>query len=822
MLILSHSHTTSSASHLRPDYPIAVPETRLPLKNYQAVRKTRTAGSSSSYSSIMPSTSDLSLHRNSGISTGDALSGSMTSNSNPNSRPHSPTKNFDFPSGSRPHSPIKNFDFPTRPITPPTPPDSPVINDQKFLHSPVPITKKSPPSCCAESLQDEYLQFIEPGPVCPPKYETLPPGGCPKFPVLAPLSFPLDETLPSYTPSIYKIGIVSRKIEWLTPYEASPSRSWKHLIMELNSTQLNFYTIPTTLENHLLSFKPTALSNERNFNNEEELEIRNFKSFLTSDDDLQFLKYCQRLGLLNSSANIDGSGSSANGVDSELYNAISNNNNFIPLTSRDQKLLKSSKHKKLIRSYSLQYTRLGLATDYKKRANVLRLRIESEQILLNFSTTRDLIEWNTAINIGKDVSLDINEREFPRYRTVPRRRRSNRTYPADDSVFYQNSLGHSTSNLSVNSNSNGKKLKKSRKRAQSDSKVTFDSLNSNSSFKNKLSKLKTKLSSSASSRSNSVSSSNLKFMSEASLTKHNKSKSSTQVSFTPSLQTRQRAATVNALSTNSSNEPVPASLDPIRSNSVPSFSIAGYEEDEEFEGDDDDDRHEYVDNTNPCTHSSSPGGQDEEDEEDIQNLSDLHRSDDEDDEDEDEDDEVEYGDDEDDIALFYADIEVADNEEGLNQSRRNTHIPTSSFASSGDFKWLPTPEKPQSQRKFYRNCLRCIKPLTSEDSWVTRALVRPTTISPLNLSYLRNMKYDPSRASSISNANSVTSLVSLVSTSSIFNNNGGTASPMGSRKKSFSSKDNSIGLLDSSLSRIPNHYLKEFTVGTHGLIPKII
>lgn len=758
MLILSHPRS-SPASHLKQEYPIALPETRFPLENYLAIER--------KLYSPMPSTSDLSLHRNSGtISADSVLAGSMTSSSsNPNSRPHSPVKAFDFSPGS---------------ITPPTPPYSPVLTDD---HDFLPASL---------SPQDDYLQFIEPGPICPPRYDSTPPGGCPRFPILSPLSLPCDENLPSYSPTIYKIGIVSRKIEWLTPYEASPSRSWKHLIMELNSTQLNFYSIPTALENHLLSFRPSTVPGERYLNQEERVEVSNFKSLLTSDEDLQFMKYCQRLGLLNSSNCIESSTSSP-GLNPVLYNTVSNNNNFIPLTSKDQKLLKNSKHKKLLRSYSLQYTRLGLATDYKKRANVLRLRIESEQVLLNFSTTRDLIEWNTAISIGKDVALDLNEREMPHYRTVPRRRRSNRRFPADDAVFYQNSLNHSTMNLSGRSFTS-----KARKRAQSDPKASFDPHNSNSTFKNKLSKLKTKLSPSASSRSNSTGS-----MSDISKMR------------SPS-QARQRSATVGVLSTIPSNGPVDSigsRLSSLRSNSVPSFSV-GYEEYEEFDGDvdyDDDD-----DEVESCLDpNNGPGGvpHDEEDEEDIHNLSDLHRSDDEDDEDED--DEVEYGDDQDDVALFYADIELEN--DGIH-SRRNNDGPSSSYAY-GDFKWHPAPDKPPSQRKFYRNCLRCIKPLTSEDSWVTRSVVKPTTISPLNLYYLKNMKYDPSK--SISNPSSNTSLVSLVSSSSLFNTTSGTTSSIGSRKKSFS-KDIPFGLLDSSLSRIPNHYLKEYTVGTHGLIPRLM
>lgn len=90
-----------------------------------------------------------------------------------------------------------------RSSTPPTPCSS-VCHD-KFMYT----------SSC-----DNYLQYIEPNPVLPPSYDTLPPGGCPRFPVSAPSIFPYSaETVcensdlqpPAYKPAIYKIGVVARK-----------------------------------------------------------------------------------------------------------------------------------------------------------------------------------------------------------------------------------------------------------------------------------------------------------------------------------------------------------------------------------------------------------------------------------------------------------------------------------------------------------------------------------------------------------------------------------------------------------------------------------
>ncbi|RCK64898.1 hypothetical protein Cantr_00555 [Candida viswanathii] len=243
---------------------------------------------------------------------------------------------------------------------------------------------------------DTYLNFIEPRPVPPPSYDTLPPGGCPRFPVSAPAIFSFstdadgtaDALPPAYKPAIYKIGVVARKIEWISSEELSPNRSWKYYIVELNSTQLNFYNVPSRHESQVVNFRTNPLLKQQ--------PITHLDSIFTNHEDYQFYRMVKSLGLLR---------------------------------SRDRK------HQALDKSYSLQNAKIGLATDYKKRSNVLRMKVEDEQILLDFSTVQDVINWNLLLNVGKDVSIDLAERELPKYRTVPRRRRRrNREHGGDTST----------------------------------------------------------------------------------------------------------------------------------------------------------------------------------------------------------------------------------------------------------------------------------------------------------------------------------------------------------------------------------------------------
>lgn len=49
--------------------------------------------------------------------------------------------------------------------------------------------------------------------------------------------------------------------------------------------------------------------------------------------------------------------------------------------------------KDLIRSYTLQHAESGLASDYLKRKNVIRVRMEGEQFLLQARDVAGVIDW---------------------------------------------------------------------------------------------------------------------------------------------------------------------------------------------------------------------------------------------------------------------------------------------------------------------------------------------------------------------------------------------------------------------------------------------
>lgn len=80
----------------------------------------------------------------------------------------------------------------------------------------------------------------------------------------------------------------------------------------------------------------------------------------------------------------------------------------------------------IIKSYTLQHTEVGAATDYKKKSYVIRIRAETQQFLLSCETVDVFMDWLEALSSGIDLALPLEERSLPKYQTIPRRRRRRR------------------------------------------------------------------------------------------------------------------------------------------------------------------------------------------------------------------------------------------------------------------------------------------------------------------------------------------------------------------------------------------------------------
>ncbi|OSS45963.1 hypothetical protein B5807_08026 [Epicoccum nigrum] len=113
---------------------------------------------------------------------------------------------------------------------------------------------------------------------------------------------------------------------------------------------------------------------------------------------------------------------------------------------------------RLISSYTLQHAEVGIASDFKKtplipkspfahlvpasarhklyesdphlfepvREHTIRLRVETEQLLLCAPTQDAMLDWIEAFCAAIDISPPIEDRSEPRYRSLPRRNRRQR------------------------------------------------------------------------------------------------------------------------------------------------------------------------------------------------------------------------------------------------------------------------------------------------------------------------------------------------------------------------------------------------------------
>ncbi|WRT67119.1 uncharacterized protein IL334_004085 [Kwoniella shivajii] len=80
-------------------------------------------------------------------------------------------------------------------------------------------------------------------------------------------------------------------------------------------------------------------------------------------------------------------------------------------------------HNSMVKQYSLQNAESGLAADYAKRKNVVRVRVNGEQFLLQTSDNREVVSWIEAFQAATNVALDLDVRPMPKIITLPRRRR---------------------------------------------------------------------------------------------------------------------------------------------------------------------------------------------------------------------------------------------------------------------------------------------------------------------------------------------------------------------------------------------------------------
>lgn len=267
------------------------------------------------------------------------------------------------------------------------------------------------------------------------------------------------EPLPAYGASLEYFGLSLMKTEFSSPYHYnSGNRTWKPVLLEINSTQLNIYDLKIDKKaqelivalyndanqlNDLMQIIQDEKTNDENTENLDELwddaydgEVDNLK--LSTSSKWKSLWHKSKYDkVLNKSM-------------LQYFDLIKDNKMlFEPTNSvKEYRVFCKSYRGSQIASYTLNNMILGeapslnhfLSSMYKddkshinkqtistlvKYKNTLRIRVELKQLLLQFWSFYGMVHWFRNLTIGKDLSAPLEFRSITKLKSIPSRNSRN-------------------------------------------------------------------------------------------------------------------------------------------------------------------------------------------------------------------------------------------------------------------------------------------------------------------------------------------------------------------------------------------------------------
>lgn len=243
---------------------------------------------------------------------------------------------------------------------------------------------------------------------------------------------PSNELLPQYTPTIEYIGLVKVREEMHTPYGNNLNHKWGIRILELNSTQVKFYALYNDILDNIAH---NEFSNITYNELERSLDVKQpgFTGLQSmgknpNSNFLKFFKGKEREQQYTETGETK--------IISELlhsFNQLSTDGIL-----KDQEIsrigvLKQLKGK-LVKSFTLQRSQIGSASDYDKTPFALRLRLEMEQMIIQTPNFKEFLNWYWKISIGIQVSMPLELRKDA-YKTLPPHSSSRRRSSHSDSLI---------------------------------------------------------------------------------------------------------------------------------------------------------------------------------------------------------------------------------------------------------------------------------------------------------------------------------------------------------------------------------------------------
>ncbi|RLV94513.1 hypothetical protein JA1_001758 [Spathaspora sp. JA1] len=273
----------------------------------------------------------------------------------------------------------------------------------------------------------------------------------------------LNESLPSYSPSLNFYGTALIKTEFNSPYHYNNGpRTWKPVLLHINSTQLNIYNLNLDIKvQDLIVSLYSELNSLNHLARQINSDYKKISQFNNSGNDpfdndvFGYDAYggnSHRQNLVNDSPIAKFKTKRQAQKQQKCLSSLGNSydlfkdNNFLFEPSNLESDFEKIKEFKgdLINSYSLANLQIGEApslnhlisamfkeeniySDFMndsclvKYKNVLRLRIEYKQLLLQFWSFHGMIHWFRNLSIGKDLSDAIEHRTVTKLKSIPSR-----------------------------------------------------------------------------------------------------------------------------------------------------------------------------------------------------------------------------------------------------------------------------------------------------------------------------------------------------------------------------------------------------------------
>ena len=268
------------------------------------------------------------------------------------------------------------------------------------------------------------------------------------------------EKLPKYWCAIHIEGYLLRKMEFSAPGTMSRDRSWKRLYFILSGTALYVYKsdphrfalkddstpIPSVTDEDADEYLHVHVPGERRLSLSSTLPSAGANGPAGRRGSANEMPNTGRRGSAGSITDASRRRSSAASTiltqspggsekDPAIFNKVQSQSASARRASTSSvassgsstvgpaSIVSHFQQNQLVKQYTLQRAESGLAADYLKRRNVVRVRAEGEQFLLQTEGAKEVVHWIEAFQAATNVSLDLDERPMPKIITLPRRRR---------------------------------------------------------------------------------------------------------------------------------------------------------------------------------------------------------------------------------------------------------------------------------------------------------------------------------------------------------------------------------------------------------------